>query len=139
MNQKNPFKHHIPGPALLLYLVIVLFASGCTYHEAPEVPEVETISVSYQDDIKPIMVTHCYPCHTASATHPDKAGYAFLDNFEELKRYALKQSTSNASLTTLQARIRFIEFPGMPFKEDPLPEEDILKIEAWIKAGAPNN
>ena len=116
-----------------------LFAWGCTYDEALEIADEETITVSYQEDIKPIIAMNCYSCHSASATHPDKAGYAFLDNFEELQRYALKPSTSNAAFTTLQARIRFIEYPGMPFKQDPLPEEDIQKIEAWIKAGAPNN
>jgi hypothetical protein len=73
------------------------------------------------------------------ATDPDKAGYAFLDNLDELRRYALKPSTSNPSMTTLQARIRFVEYPGMPFKKDPLAESDIQKIEAWINAGAPNN
>lgn len=122
----------------LLLVLVPLFIIGCTYDEAAEL-DPEFSNVSYKEDILPIMVAKCYSCHTASSTDPDKAGYAFLDNFEELQRYALKPSTSNASMTKLQARIRFVEFPGMPFKEAPLPESDILKIEAWIKAGAPNN
>ncbi|MHA6248131.1 hypothetical protein ACXYMU_09360 [Pontibacter sp. CAU 1760] len=117
---------------------VMLLTAGCTYDQASEVtPALE--QVSYQADIKPIVATHCYSCHTANATDPEKAGYAFLDDFEELKRYALRPSTSNASMTKLQARLRFVEFPGMPFKQDPLPEADIHKIEAWIKLGAPNN
>ena len=125
-------------PAVCL-LALFFLAVSCTYDEAAEPVMEEAISISYLADIKPIIVANCYNCHSASATHPERPGYAFLDNFEELKRYALKPSTANPNLTTLQARLRFIEYPGMPFKEDPLPEADILKIEAWIKAGAPNN
>ncbi|MDX5435575.1 MAG: hypothetical protein LPK03_00160 [Pontibacter sp.] len=119
--------------------LLVLTTLGCTYNEASEVAPVIISSVSYKQDIVPIMASHCYSCHTASSTHPDKAGYAFIDNYEELKRYALRPSTTNASLTKLQARLRFVETPGMPLNQAPLPESDILKIDAWIKAGAPNN
>jgi uncharacterized membrane protein len=131
----------IPG---LLWLIFLLFNSSCTYDKAteaiPQVPETpEEIVVSYKEDIQPIIEAHCYSCHSATATHPEKPGYAFLDSYDGLKKYALKTSTSNASMTTLQARLRFIEFPGMPFKEEPLPESEIQKIEAWIKQGAPDN
>lgn len=135
MAHKALFPHNV---FQLLVSLTALFILGCTYNEAEDVAP-EKIDVSYKEDIKPIIAAHCYSCHTASATDPDKAGYAFLDDFEELKRYALRPSTTNSSLTKLQARIRFVEFPGMPFKQAPLPESDILKIEAWIKAGAPNN
>lgn len=122
-----------------LLLLISLWAFSCTYDRAEVVPQTNVVSVSYQQDIQPIIALHCYSCHTAAATDPDKAGYAFLDDFEELQRYALKPSTANNRLTKLQARIRFVEFPGMPFKKPPLPEADIQKIEAWIQAGAPQN
>jgi hypothetical protein len=118
--------------------LIALTALSCTYNEATEVAPLMG-SVSYKEDIVPIMSSHCYSCHTASSTDPNKAGYAYIDNYEELKRYALRPSTTNASLTKLQARIRFVETPGMPLKQAPMPENDIIKIEAWIKAGAPNN
>lgn len=139
MKQKTPFLHKLPFIYAFCYLAPFLTFSSCTYDEALEIADEQPITVSYESDIKPIIVANCYSCHTASSTDPDKAGYAFLDRFEELQRYALKSSTSNPSMTTLQARIRFVEYPGMPFKQDPLPEEDIQKIEAWIKAGAPNN
>ena len=108
--------------------------------ETPENPETpEEVSISYIEDILPIIEANCYSCHSATATHPERPGYAFLDSYEGLKKYALKTSVSNPAYTTLQARLRFIEYPGMPFKEDPLPEAEIEKIEAWIKLGAPNN
>lgn len=121
----------------LLCLATSSFLGGCTYDQAPEEPMLPT--VSYATEIKPIIETNCYSCHSSTATDPDRPGYAFFDDFAELKRYALKPSTTNAAYTTLQARLRFIEFPGMPFQKDPLPEAEILLVEAWIEAGAPNN
>lgn len=141
IKKHTTYQAYVIKSSLLLLLSIGLCKlSACTYHKAEEpVPSTETSMVSYEKDIQPIIATHCYSCHSASATDPDKAGYAFLDDFEELKRYALRKSTTNPAYTKLQARIRFIEFPGMPLKSDPLREEDIQKIELWIKAGAPNN
>lgn len=124
-----------------LWLTFIFFVSSCTYDQALEVEPLaaEEMRISYQEDIQPIIATHCYSCHSVNATHPEKPGYAFLDDYEGLMRYALKTSVSNPAYTTLQARLRFIEFPGMPFKEEPLPESEIQKIETWIKMGAPNN
>lgn len=122
----------------LVFLSMPFIVLGCTYDKATEIDPTVS-SVSYKDEIKPIIEANCYTCHSAIATDPERPGYAFFDDFEELKRYALKPSTSNAAYTTLQARLRQIEFPGMPFKKDPLPETEIQLIEKWIKAGAPNN
>lgn len=144
MKKRQPFSFLLPNVQGLLWLVFLFLSVSCTYDKAaeviPQVPETpEQIVVSYKEDIEPIIAANCYSCHSATATHPERPGYAFLDSYEGLKKYALKQSTSNASMTTLQARIRFVEYPGMPFKEEPLPEGDIQKIEAWIQQGAPNN
>lgn len=117
----------------------LLFISSCTYDKAENIPSPPAIDISYNIDIKPIIETHCNSCHSATATDHEKPGYAFFDNYEELKRYALKPSTSDPSYTKLLARILHIEFPGMPLKKDRLNESDIQKIEAWIKAGAPDN
>ena len=126
------------------YSVIIgcftLVMSSCTYDKAEAPLPIETDPIiSYKQEIQPIIANNCYSCHSATASDPEKAGYAYLDNFQELKMYALKPSTTNASYTKLQARLRFIEFPGMPLKKPPLSESDIQKIDAWIKAGAPDN
>lgn len=144
MEQKHPLPFLARNFRGSLWVVFLVFTFSCTYDKAmevsPETPEVpEEASISYELDIQPIIEANCYSCHSATATHPERPGYAFLDTYEGLKKYALKQSTSNSSMTTLQARLRFIEYPGMPFKEDPLPESEIQKIEAWIKLGAPDN
>ena len=120
-----------------LFFCSTLFITSCTYDKGTEVPF--DSNVSYSKDIQPIIENNCYTCHSSTATNPEKPGYAFFDDFDELKRYATKTSTTNVAYTTLQARIRHIESPGMPFNRDPLPEAKILLIENWIKAGAPNN
>ncbi len=124
--------------AAILFLIVITLLVACTYDKAAEVDPIIS-NVSYKDDIQPIISINCYSCHSSIATDPERPGYAFFDDFNELKRYALKPSTVNAELTTLQARLRQIEFPGMPFKRNPLPESEIQLIEKWIKAGAPNN
>ena len=124
----------------LFFLSLVVNLISCTYDKAAApTPMSNGPVISYQNDIKPLMATHCYSCHSATATDPDKISYANVDNFAILKSYALKPSYANNNFTSLQARLRFIETPGMPFKKAPLAESDIKKIESWIKAGAPNN
>ena len=124
--------------APLVGLFLITFLISCTYDKAEEVDPV-IFTGSFNADILPIIETNCYSCHSSTATDPERPGYAFFDDFNELKRYALKPSTVNAELTTLQARLRHFEFPGMPFKKDPLPESEIQLIESWISGGAPNN
>lgn len=150
MKNRPAFSLFVRNLRGLTGVTLFLFSFSCTYDKAMEVSPVlpesgdsaeapEEMIVNYKQDILPIIEANCYSCHSATATHPEKPGYAFLDSYEGLKKYALKTSVSNPALTTLQARIRFVEYPGMPFKEDPLPEEEIEKIEAWIKLGAPDN
>lgn len=122
----------------LMALMIIGLVNACTYHDFGA-PEVLPFEGSFSADIKPIIESRCYQCHSTNASDPHRPGYAFFDDFEELKRYALKKSTVDPSYTTLQARLRYIESPGMPFEQDPLPEDQIRLIESWIGAGAPNN
>jgi len=124
--------------ATVVSLSIITFLIACTYDKAEEVKPA-IFNGSYKTDIQPIIEANCYSCHSSTATDPKRPGYAFFDDFDELKRYALKPSTVNAELTTLQARLRQVEFPGMPFEKDPLPESEIQLIESWINGGAPNN
>jgi uncharacterized membrane protein len=119
-------------------LIVISQVGACTYHDI-DAPDALPFEGSFNADIKPIIESRCYSCHSTNASDPHRPGYAFFDDFEELKRYALKKSTVNPSYTTLQARLRYIESPGMPFEQDPLPEEQIRLIESWIGAGAPNN
>ncbi|ABG57638.1 hypothetical protein [Cytophaga hutchinsonii] len=125
-----------------VYSVIILCAAGalfnnCAYHSGEE-PVPSNRDVRYSVDVKPILIKHCYSCHTDTSTHPDRSGYAFFNDFNELKK-ELKPSTANTAYTILVARLKYIESPGMPYKQTPLSDSLIQVIQDWILIGAPEN
>ena len=112
---------------------------SCSYNKA-EAFDPSGSPVDFQKDIKPIIVQNCVMCHSDTATHPDRPGYAlFLKNnndFSEFRKFAIATSSANASYTKIPARLRGIESPAMPFNKPSLPDSTIKKIEKWIKQGA---
>jgi hypothetical protein len=133
------------GKAIQVFSLLgLILLSGCTYDKQAEpiplTPSDTLATVSYSKVIKPILQANCYTCHSDTSKNPEKPGYAFFNNFNELRNdYALKTSPSNTSYTKLIARLRGIETPRMPFKRDPLNDSLIVKIETWIKQGAKEN
>lgn len=122
------------------FVLIVLFMllNSCAYNKG-ENPIPVNNNVHYAVDVKPILVTHCFKCHSDTATNPDKPGYAFFNNFSDIKKEALKVSTANSNYTVLIARLKHFESPGMPFQEKPLSDSLIQVIQDWVLIGAPNN
>jgi hypothetical protein len=122
------------------FLLIVLFMlfNGCAYNKG-ENPVPVNSNVHYTVDVKPILITHCFKCHSDTATNPDRPGYAFFNNFNDIQHEALKASTANPDYTVLIARLKHIESPGMPFQETPLSDSLIQVIQDWVLIGAPNN
>lgn len=116
----------------------MLLLNNCTYNKG-ETPVPFNKNVRYTVDVKPILITHCFKCHSDTATNPDRPGYAFFNNFNEIQNLALKTSTANPNYTVLIARLRHIESPGMPFQETPLSDSLIQVIQDWVLVGAPNN
>ncbi len=119
--------------------VLVFLANGCLYNKG-EVPVPENKNISYSRDVKPILITYCYKCHTDTATNPDRPGYAFFNHFDQLQTEALKPSPANPGYTVLIARLKYLELPGMPLDSpEPLPDSLIQKIQDWVSIGAPEN
>ena len=117
---------------------LFMFLSGCAYNKG-ENPVPVNSNVSYKINVKPILVTHCFKCHSDTATNPNRPGYAFFNNFSEVERVAQKTSTANSNYKVLIARLKLIESPGMPFQETPLSDSLIQVIQDWVLIGAPNN
>jgi len=132
MDNFKKMKFYFVSTALFMLL------NGCAYNKG-ENPVPVNNNVSYEIDVKPILVTHCFKCHSDTATNPDKPGYALFNNFSEVQRLALKVSTANPNFTVLIARLKNIESPGMPFQEAPLSDSLIQVIQDWVLIGAPNN
>lgn len=123
---------------ILLLGLTCLFFAECSYHKSAD-PAPLNPNVSYTLDVKPILVAQCYTCHTDTSTNPDKPGYAFFNHFNELQYLALKPSAENSNYTILIARLKYIETPGMPYKQKPLPDSLIQVIQNWVRIGAPKN
>ncbi|WP_018343545.1 hypothetical protein [Cytophaga aurantiaca] len=122
----------------LLSIALYILLNACTYNKG-ETPVPVNRDVRYSVDVKPILVTHCFKCHSDTATNPDRPGYAFFNHFDEIQGEALKVSTANPNYTVLIARLKHIESPGMPFQETPLSDSLIQVIQDWVLIGAPNN
>lgn len=127
-----------PAYGIIFLGLTCWFFLKCTYHKAEE-PKPLDSSVSYALDVKPIIIAHCYSCHTDSSTNPDKPGFAFFNHFNELQYLALKPSAANSNYTILIARLKHIESPGMPFQQNPLSDSLIQVIQKWVLIGAPEN
>jgi hypothetical protein len=119
-------------------IVIFIGLNACAYNKG-ENPAPVNKSVSYLKDVKPILVTHCFKCHTDTSTNPNRPGYAFFNNFSEIQKYALRASISNPNYSVLVARLKHLESPGMPYQEAPMVDTLIQKIQDWVLFGAPNN
>ena len=121
----------------IIYVLLFLFVS-CSYNKG-ETPVPLNAQVSYALDVKPILITHCYKCHSDTATNPDRPGYAYFNNFTTLQTVALRASTVDPNYTTLIARLRHLESPGMPYLATPLSDSLIQVIQDWVLVGAPQN
>ena len=121
-----------------LSIALYILLNGCAYNKG-EIPVPVNSNVSYALDVKPILITHCFKCHSDTSTNPDRPGYAFFNNFSEIHTLAVKPSTANPNYTVVIARLKYIESPGMPFQETSLSDSLIQVIQDWVLIGAPNN
>ena len=119
-------------------IALCMLLNACAYNKG-EAPVPVNRSVSYALDVKPIIITHCFKCHSDTATNPNRSGSVFFNDFSVVQTLALKQSNADPNYTVLIARLRYIESPGMPFRESPLSDSLIQVIQDWVLIGAPNN
>ena len=119
-----------------IFILLFLFSclAACTPSEEP-VPDVEvqceTDSITYAGTIVPILEANCYTCH-------DKNNAPYFADGIVLEGYAsLKKQVDNKKL--VGALRHQPGFAAMPRSLPQLPECTIQEIEAWVKAGAPDN
>ncbi len=92
-------------------------------------------TVSFRDDVRPILTKNCVQCHGGQAG-------LYVDSYDTL----LAGSSSNRVVapgdpekSILVQRLTGELQPRMPLASAPLSEEAIATIETWILEGAPNN
>jgi len=114
-------------------LMLLLVATGCSWDNEvdlyPDSALCDTLDISYRDDVVPILSTSCYSCHS-NANAPDFAyGIAFED-YEDVVA---------GSELILGAVKHEAGYPAMPKGAPQLDSCSINKLEAWVKAGTPDN
>ena len=113
--------------------LILLFLSSCYYDNEEELyPSIsglqcDTSDVSYVNDIKPIIIGHCYYCHDNehAALYGD---HVFLEDYDDLMQ-AVEDGSFYGSVSYSG------DFVTMP-EDYQLDSCDLKKIDAWIKRGA---
>ena len=114
-------------------LSIGITLAGCTSNQ----------EVSFHSDIQPILKSHCLECHSKGGIGFKRSGFR-ADSYQHVMQgtkygSVIVRGSSNSS--TLYRLIAGKTHPSirMPYHRDPLPEEKVELIAAWIDQGAKNN
>jgi len=120
---------------LLGAVALVGSAAGCTYANGDQAPivvpcDATSQTVTYSGVISPIFDAHCRECH-ASNVASTLGGGTVLGDYQSISRYP--------SASLLGSIERAPGYDPMPKGRAKIAECDILRIKAWLAAGAPNN
>ncbi len=124
----DPYPPLTSEQKLIIYEWIAAGAKNDPNCDTIQTVDCDTTAVSYSQDLVPILNQYCINCHTTSSP----SGGVALDNYSSVKTVA-----DNGRLYGSIARL-----PGyvpMPYGQGPLDSCIVIKFDAWIKAGAPNN
>lgn len=99
--------------------------------------------VSFSGDVFPILKENCLSCHTRGHKGYEATGFSMetYDDFMKGTRFGPVIVPGAGFASTLAILIEHKGDPSinMPHNKQPLPEEDIETIKAWIDQGARNN
>lgn len=117
---------------LIIGIAILGVLNGCYYDVEevlyPTASSCDTIDISYNTDVQPIIQSSCYTCHDQASSF----GNITLEGYANIKVYA-----DNGLLLGV---IRHESgFSPMPKSGNKLLDCEIATIEKWISDGALNN
>lgn len=98
-------------------------------------------TVSFADDVLPIFRNRCAQCHGGAGEDGQTRTEASL-NLLEYERVMMGSefgTVVEAGSAENSFLLEMIVEGDMPEEGDPVPEDEIQVIRAWIEAGAPNN
>jgi hypothetical protein len=111
---------------------VTIIPGGCYYDNEedlyPNAPECDTLNITYEATIAPIMANSCNTCHSGSAP----SGGIKTDSYTDLSAIA-----SNGRLWGAVSHAQ--GYSPMPKDQAKLSECDLTKIEKWISSGLPEN
>jgi len=117
-----------------LFIILLAFgASTCVSAQDDKAKE----SVTYKDDIAPILRKHCGNCHNADDAKSDLN----LMNYQALVAggsSGVAIAPGSPDQSRLYRLVSHQEEPSMPPKRPKLADEDLALIAKWIERGAPD-
>ncbi len=120
-------------------LFVGSFFSSCYYDNNEELYgtiECDTLNISFNADILPILENSCLTCHSATSAGVLGGGNT-LEGFDNLSNYITPGDAENSTFYASVAWIPGTSF--MPLGGEKLGSCDIAKIKSWINDGATNN
>jgi len=125
---------------ILVICVLPIGISGCERE------------VSFANDVQPIFREHCIKCHSETGEGSDQSGlnlgsYNSVMSGTEYGPVVIPESSMSSALYLVVAQKTAPEIQMPPHHKkalaegsgDPLPEEQVEVIQAWIDQGAKNN
>jgi mono/diheme cytochrome c family protein len=114
---------------------VAILPLGIGFALAPEASTVPAGPVSYARQVAPIFQARCAECHGAET----KEAGLDLSNYAAAMKGSEFGTVIEAGDAAGSLLIEMVSAGEMPQDADPLPEEEIALIRAWIQAGAANN
>ncbi|HTI49921.1 MAG TPA: PSD1 and planctomycete cytochrome C domain-containing protein [Planctomycetaceae bacterium] len=90
----------------------------------------------FKQHVRPVLIAQCVKCHGGDAVESE---FDLSDRDKQLRGGSSGKvaEPGKAKDGRLYERITHARKPGMPFKEEKLPDETIARIAEWIDLGAP--
>lgn len=116
--------------------VCLIFLLGCQRSEEPP-------QVSYSQDVRPILEQNCLECHKMGASGYEASGLS-MESYDALMKgtrfgKVIKEGDSFTSALIMLIEGRADPSIQMPHGREPLSEEQIATLKAWVDQGAKNN
>lgn len=114
----------------------IFFTASCVSCAASDNTSAPKDLAFFENRIRPILVKHCYECHSAEAK--EIGGKLFLDRADSFKRGGESGAAFNHEEPNQSLIIQALKYDGieMPPNEQ-LPDTVINDFAEWIKRGAP--
>ena len=110
---------------ILLFLIGFGTIISCTREKVTPIDPNCTVTISFANDVMPILEAHCISCHQQGNT---SGGY-------DLSSYNAIAANANAVIGSMKAN----GYQLMPIGGPALPDSTIQKIKCWIQQGKLDN
>ena len=118
---------------IALVTVLAFIAAGWLSGSDQDVTPVKAAeAVSYKNDIQPILQNSCYNCHNSMRK---KAGIDLKSGYANVAKIVKSEKPNDSRLFKCLIGKGAKQMPP----KNPLPEESVNKVKAWIEEGAKNN